>query len=243
MESSQIIKKLEALQEHFKSGDIPALHNHEVHPDVPNSSRENYLYFFNTCSLNFQRLSPATWRSALETWDDKETQFVFFPELVVTSSEEKLRSALLKHKLALQPNKHIAIWLKIAQTLNTHFDNDPRELLKKGNYDASIILEIIQTKMKKDFPYLSGPKLSNYVLFILLHYSDLKLQNTGSISIIPDTHIIKSSAKLGIVDKENENPIKVAKAWNTLLQNTSYSPIDFHSMLWNWSRNNFKPEV
>lgn len=97
--------------------------------------------------------------------------------------------------------------------------------------------------MKKDFPYLSGPKLSNYTLFILLHYSDLQLSNTKSISIIPDTHIMKSSVKLGIVDEKEMNPVSVADAWNKLLKKTEYSPIDFHSILWNWSRNDFKPTI
>lgn len=243
MNHSQILQKLETLKKHFEAGAIPVMHNHEVHPDVPISSRENYLYFINTCSLNFQRSSPATWQSAMKTWDDESTRFVFFPEKVVASSTDNLRAALLKHKLALQPNKHVDIWSRIANTFHTHFNDDPRELFKKGEFDAVKVLNTMQTEMKKDFPYLSGPKLSNYSLFILLHYSDLKLTNTKSISIIPDTHIMKSSVQLGLVGDKSMNPLTVSKVWEELLSDTQYSPIDFHSMLWNWSRNDFKPGV
>ena len=97
--------------------------------------------------------------------------------------------------------------------------------------------------MKKEFPYLSGPKLSNYSLFILLHYSDLKLTNTQKISIIPDTHIMQATVQLGMIDAKKLTPEAVALVWNELLDETEYSPIDFHSMLWNWSRNDFRPRI
>lgn len=243
MNKELILKKLLKLQNSFKRGEIPILHNHEIHPDLPNSSRENYLYFIHTCSLNFQRSSPATWKSAFMTWEDEETRFVFFPEKVADTNLVTLREALLKYKLALQPNKHIEIWSRIAKTFATHFNNDPRELFKQNDYDTVKVLRKLQIEMKKDFPYLSGPKLSNYTLFILLHYSDLALKNTQEISIIPDTHIMKSSVELGIVSYDKMDPINVTNAWRELLNNTNYSPIDFHSLLWNWSRNNFKPSV
>lgn len=243
MDRKTVLQKLERLKAAFAKGEIPILHNHEVNPGLPKDSRENYLYFMLTCSLNFQRSSPVTWKSALATWNDPETNFVFFPEKTVFRNVEVLRAALLKHKLALQPNKHIEIWTKITTTLNSYFDNDPRKLFEKGEFDAAKILSIMQKEMKANFPYLSGPKLSNYVLFILLHYSDLKLTNTRSISIIPDTHIIQTTVKLGMLDEKTATPEKVSRAWYELLDGTQLSPIDFHSMLWNWSRNHFHPSV
>jgi len=116
---------------------------------------ENYLYFIMTCSLNFQRLSPNTWKSALATRNDNETNFVFFPEKVIETKEEILRQALLKHKLALQPNKHIQIRKTISETFHHFFENDPRKLFEQGKYDAGIVLNIVQKDMKKNFPYLS----------------------------------------------------------------------------------------
>ncbi len=238
-----ILQKLEKLKDYFDKGDIPVLHKHEVNPNLPLKSRENYLYFIMTCSLNFQRSSPNTWKSALATWNDQETSFVFFPEKVVRAKEETLRQALLKHKLALQPNKHIQIWKTISGTFHNYFEDDPRNLFKKGNYSSDQVLYIVQKEMKKAFPYLSGPKLSNYFIFILLAYSDLKLKNTHLISIIPDTHIMQATEVLGILKKEEVNPKSVEDAWKELLKDTKYSPIDFHSILWNWSRNNFNPSI
>ncbi len=238
-----ILQKLEKLKKYFENGDIPALHKHEVNPGLPLHSRENYLYFTLTCSLNFQRLSPNTWKSALATWNDSSTRFVFFPEKVVNTDTQSLKDALLKHKLALQPNKHIHIWQVISKTFHDEFDDDPRELFKRNDFDSMLILNTLQGTMKKQFPYLSGPKLSNYLLFILLNYTDLQLKNTHVISIIPDTHIMKATVELGLLSREQVNPKSVERVWQSLLKNTKYSPIDFHSILWNWSRNKFRPKV
>lgn len=243
MNKKQTLEKLKNLKILFETWKIPALHNHEVNPWLEKWSRENYLYFIMTCSLNFQRISPNTWAAALKTWNDDETQFVFFPEKVINTDDEILRKALLKHKLALQPNKHIQIWKTIMQTWHKYFENDPRNLFKKWNYEVENILNIVQKEFKKDFPYLSWLKLSNYFLFILLQYSDLKLKDTYKISIIPDTHIMQATEVLWILPKSEINPTNVELAWKKLLENTEFSPIDFHSILWNWSRNNFIPNV
>jgi hypothetical protein len=243
MDKTETLKKLELLKDHFDNGRIPQLHKHEVNPGLDIGSRENYLYFIMTCSLNFQRSSPKTWQSALDTWNDEGTRFVFFPERVVESQIEDLRTALVKHKLALQPYKHIDIWGRLSKTFNQHFQNDPRKLFELGEYDAEKILQILQKDMKPAFPYLSGLKLSNYSLFILLKYSNLKLRNTESISIIPDTHIMQATSQLGILESDKVNPQNVSLAWKELLKDSGFSPLDFHSILWNWSRNDFKPGV
>lgn len=70
-----------------------------------------------------------------------------------------------------------------------------------------------------------------------------ELKNTGVISIMPDTHIMQATEILGLLEKEKVNPKTTEAAWRELLQDTRYAPIEFHSMLWNWSRNNFQPEV
>lgn len=237
-----ILPKLEKLKYHYENGDIPLLKEHEVNPGLPIGSRENYLYYVMTCCLNFQRLSPNTWKAALATWMDKDTNYVFFPEKSGTVDIEQLRKDLLKHRLALQPNKHTDIWSRIQNTFHTKFEDDPRKLFEMADFDAVKVLQIVQKEMKKDFPYLSGLKLSNYFIFILLHYSDLKLKNVNNISIIPDTHIMKATKELGILE-EGINPKTVEEAWINLLSVTKYSPIEFHSILWNWSRNKFQPTV
>ncbi len=226
----------------FHAGAIPTLASHEVNPGHPKDSRENYLYFTLPPCLNFQRSSPAMWKAALATWEDPETNYLFYPEQVTATPIEKVRADLLKHKLGLQPNKHTEIWTKISQALHEHFANDPREILKAGEMDAQKILDVIQITHKDRFPYLRGPKMANYWLYILSQYTDATFQNMSAISIIPDTHVAQCSVKLGLVS-EGAGPEEIAVAWEKLLEGSGLNPVDMHPVLWNWSRNGFEPEV
>ena len=180
--------------------------------------------------------------SALKTFDDPETNYLYYSEKVVEVEYEKVQNDLNKHKLSLQRNKHTDIWLRISTTLHKLFKDDPREIIAAGDSDVEQILKLIRITNKDDFPYLKGPKLSNYWLYILDHYTDVKLTNKDKLSMIPDTHIIQSTIHLGLVDENAKIP-EIEKAWVELLQDSELSPVDMHAVLWNWSRNGFEPEV
>lgn len=234
--------KVKKLLNYYESGAIPVLSQHEVHPDLPIDSRENYLYFTLPVCINFQRSSPAMWAAALNTWNDETTRYLFFPEELAAIPTEKIRSDLLKHRLGLQPNKHTLIWTTIATTLHEYYGNDPRNIIKEAAEDAGALITLLQVTHKKRFPYLSGPKLSNYWPYILSQYTDVEFTNPQEISIIPDTHVLQASVVLGIVES-GANPQQVEAAWKELLEDTGINPSRVHPALWNWSRNKFQPEV
>lgn len=233
------VKRLLAL---YEQGLIPTLAQHEVNPGLPNGSRENYLYFTLPVCINFQRNSPAMWAAALATWNDEATRYVFFPEKLATAPLEQVRANLVKHRLALQPNKHVLIWTTIARTLHDHYQDDPRAIIAEADSDAGKLITLLQKTHRARFPYLSGPKLSNYWPFILSHYTDVQFANAQEISIIPDTHVLQSSAQLGLT-LANATPLQVELAWKELLRDSGINPSQVHPVLWNWSRNKFRPEV
>jgi len=242
MTQAQQLKRVLKLHDLFQKRKIPTLAQHEVNPGLPKGSRENYLYFTLPPSINFQRQSPAMWAAALKTWNDSETNYLFFPEKVALKTREEVQKDLLKHKLALQLNKHTDIWMTVSKAFSSHFKSDPRELFKRGNWDVIDIHRIIQQDMRKDFPYISGPKMANYWLYILSHYTDAKFKNMQEISIIPDTHVLQCSIKLGLSTLAMSS-VEVAAVWKDLLNGSTLSPVEMHPVLWNWSRNNFLPEV
>lgn len=237
-----ILDRVRALVRHYQDGTIPTLAEHEVHPELPLGSRENYLYFTLPVCINFQRNSPAMWKSALATWNDPGTNYLFFPELTAAVPREKVQADLLRHKLGLQPNKHTDIWLAISSSLHANFADDPRNIIKEAENDAGKLIQLLQIERRKDFPYLSGPKLSNYWPYILSQYTDAQFKNMHEISIIPDTHVIQSSIVLGLVPDTAGVP-QVEAAWRDLLKDSGISPVTVHPVLWNWSRNRFRPEV
>lgn len=242
MQKELLLKKLRNLKSLFDNDAFPKTHNHEVNPGLPKESPENYVYFTLPVSINFQRSSPAMWASALKTYEDDATRYLFSPARVIETPREKVIVDLTKHKLGLQRNRHTDIWIALSKTLNRDFQNNPRNVLDQNKFLVSKIIDFLRFERKKDFPYLSGPKMSNYWLFILSKYTDAIFKDSENISIVPDTHIIQSSKKLGLVG-ERATPDEVADVWFDLLRGTELKPIDLHSVLWNWSRNGFKPEL
>jgi hypothetical protein len=218
----------------------------DSNPGLDKSSKDNFHYFTLPMALNYQRNSYKLWEAAVAAYEDPETNFIFSPEKVVSTSEEALRSALMKHKVALQPNRHPSIWRTICGTLTEHYQGDVRNLLTHNSYDISLVLNDVQIKHKKGFPYLSGHKIANYWLYVISQYTDAKLKNKICLSIAPDTHIIQASVMLGVIESGNDqNAVRtdVAKAWEKILVGTDLCPIDVHTPLWLWSRRHFEPSV
>ena len=180
-------------------------------------------------------------QAALKTREDPETNYLFFPEQVVTKEFTQIQKDLIKHKLSLQPNKHTQIWFALCKAFNELWNNDPRNLLQKHHYDVIGIQNELQSN-KKTYPYLNGSKMCDYWMFIMSHYTDIQLQNKHKLSIIPDTHIQQASIVLGLTTKQDD-PEAVKQKRFDLLDDTDLYPVDLHSMLWNRSRNDFKPEV
>lgn len=242
MLDKKIIQKVETLYLLYKNGKVSGPEQHEVNPGLPKDSRQNYLYFTLPCCINFQRSSPAMWASALSTYSDPETNYLFFPEKVVQRSHDDVKAGLIKHKLALQTHKHPMIWGAISETLYKYYDSDPRRVLSESGHDVIRLIETLQKTKKDIFPYLGGAKLSNYWLFILDSFTDVKLKNLNEISIIPDTHVIKSTINLGLAT-EGVQAAEVESVWRKVLKETGISPTEMHSALWRWSRNGFSPDL
>src|SRR6266496_73117 len=236
------LAQVQRLLDYFKSGAIPRPAQHEVHPELPKGGRDNYLYFTLPVCINFQRSSPAMWAAALSTYQDRATRYVFYPELLAEAEPARVRADLTKYKLALQPNRHVLIWTTIARTLHERYHDDPREILAEANHDAARLIQLLQLTHRAQFPYLCGPKLSNYWPYILSQFTDVQLTSAHEISIIPDTHVLQSIVRLGLVPP-GASALHVERAWRELLAGTDLVPSQLHSVLWHWSRNKFHPSV
>jgi hypothetical protein len=226
----------------YQNGGLTGPQIHEVHPGLSLGSRENYLYFTLPCCINYQRSSPALWQSALDTWDDEETRYLFFPERVSEEIVAQICHDMRKHRLAVQTFKHPLIWRTIGRTLFEHYGSDPRAILEEGNYDVPILIRHLQTEKRDRFPYLGGIKLSNYWLFILSRFTDARFLRLEELSIIPDRHIVRSTVRLGLAD-ERVKPQEVEALWRPLLKELGILPTEMHPVLWAWSRGGFVPEV
>lgn len=244
MNKSDILNKVDKLIEMYNKGLLGGeVMPEDANPHLPFKSKENYLYYTLPMALNYQRNSYTLWEGALKTYNDKDTKFVFNPKEVIKRTFEDVQSALVKYKVALQKQKQTEIWITLCHTICDLFDGDIRKLFDMHDNDVDKIREFIQVKNKKRFPYLSGNKICNYYMYVIYQYTDRQYKNIEMLTVAPDTHVCKSTYRLGLITEEEFNSSNVQKividAWQKLFVGTKYKPIDVHTPLWLWSRNGF----
>ncbi len=212
----------------------------DVHPNFAHDE-ERLVYFTLPMALNYQRNSYALREWATKTYDDAMTRRVFAIQQSATATISELQTALWQYKIALQPNKHTATWATIAKTIHENRWS-VTWLLESVDYDFLKLQQCIQKDYKKWFPYLSWPKIFHYRCYILGEYCSVVLKNKQYIDIAPDTHVIQCSVKLGVITEQESQSLSredISQRWRDTLAGTWITPIDMHSPLWFWSRNNF----
>jgi hypothetical protein len=239
--SQKILANCKILLAAYKDGILGQTRMPEdSHPEFL-AIEERLTYFTLPMALNYQRDSYKLWEAALKAYNDPKTNDIFSIKAVSEMNVDELRKKLLKHKVALQPNKHTLTWKSIADTVSAEWGSLEAFFSAHDN-DFVAIRQTLQVDRKKGFPYLSGPKIFNYWSFIMSTYGGVKLKNRSQIGIAPDTHITKCSVLLGVITStEAETLTKdvISERWIDILKGTGIDPIDMHPPLWFWSRNNF----
>lgn len=236
----EILRKVISIVRAYNSGKMGDIHFPEdSKPDFKNLE-EKISYYTLPMSINYQRDSYTLWINAKKTFEDKEAKCIF--DVNANLDETSIRDYLMRYKLALQPNNHVKIWKTILQTVRTNF-NSFENLINENDKDYLKLRDCLQMKNKKGFPYLSGPKIFNYWVFILMKDVGIEIKNKKYIEIAPDTHVIKASVKLGLITEQMAKRFskeEVSKIWRELLENSVFDPIDVHEPLWFWSKGGFK---
>lgn len=248
MNKKAMLDKVDKLMVMYKNGELGGeIMPEDANPNFKKDSLENYLYFTLPMALNYQRNSYTLWESALKTYNDGETRFVFNPKVCLEKSFEEVQYALTKYKVALQKQKQTEIWLALCNTFVEMFDGDIRKLFDELDNDVNRIKDFIQKENKKKFPYLSGAKICNYWMYVIYQYTDRRYKNIECLTVAPDTHVCKTTHRLGLItdDEYNSSNVQqiVIERWEDLFKGTKYKPIDIHTQLWLWSRNGFKEEI
>ncbi|MCX6789435.1 MAG: hypothetical protein NTZ42_02390 [Candidatus Gribaldobacteria bacterium] len=221
MNRDEIINNCRTLLAAYKNGGLgQTTMPEESHPEfADNEIEERLAYFTLPMALNYQRDSYKLWQAALATYNDEATKKVFSLSEAAAMNPADLRERLTKYRLALQPNRHIEIWQKIAKTIFQKWQT-LENLLRAADYDFLQLRDIIQKEYRQGFPYLSGPKIFNYWSFIISTYGQSPLTNRDFIEIAPDTHIIKCSVLLGVITEDEAQKLsksQISQRWRELL--------------------------
>ena len=243
-----MLEKVYKLKELYDNGLLGGeLLPEDNNPNLDKESLENIIYFTLPMALNYQRNSYTLWESSLKTWNDNDTRFVFDIDSVLSKDYFEVQSALIKYRVALQKDKQTTIWIKLCRTIKDKFNGDIRNLFIECDYDVDKIRKYMQVDHKKEFPYLSGLKLCDYWMYIMYIYCGIKFKNIEHIRVATDSHVCRSTYKLGLITLEeyNSNNVQeiVINRWTDLLKNEDIKMIDISNALWLWSRTGFISEI
>lgn len=238
MNNQAIIARCNILLKAYQTGRMGACPMPEDSHPIFTDKEKQLAYFTLPMSLNYQRDSYKLWTACNQTFNDSSTNEVFDLKASASMQEEELRIKLLKHKIALQPTKHVATWRAISKTIVRNWGS-LSSLIEGIQQDYIQLRQLIQCDHKKGFPYLSGPKIFNYWCYILMRYCQVPFKNRNLIDIAPDTHITQASVKLGLITNQEAEQLskdELSLRWRTLLEGSGIDPIDMHPPLWFWSR-------
>ena len=133
----KVLKKVDILYNMWKKGSLSdEVMTEDKNPHLDKSSLENYIYFTLPMALNYQRNSYKLWESALNTYNDKETNFVFNPKICLEKSFKEVQYVLVKYKIALQKQKQTEIWISLCKTFAELYDGDIRKLFDLLDIDV-----------------------------------------------------------------------------------------------------------
>ncbi len=216
----------------------------DAHP-TPAEPGELAAYFTLGMCLNYQRDSYALWRACTRTFGDPERRWVFDMHAVAVANPEDLSEALARHRIALQPNRQPQIWRRVAQGFVRHAGGSVQTAFEANGFDLAAVRDFI-TERRAEFPYLCGPKIVNYWLYVMSSYLRWPFVNRAALSVAPDRHVISASIRLGLIEASEGGgaavPHLIAERWANVLVHTQLTPIDMHTPLWLWGRAGF-PEV
>jgi hypothetical protein len=106
-------------------------------------------------------------------------------------SPQDLQQDLLRYKVALQPNRHPQIWRRVADGFCRHSNASVLRMFETHDFNLVAVREFI-TGHKADFPYLCGPKIVNYWLYVL---SSLTLNGPSQAALVSPLPLIATSSQ------------------------------------------------
>ncbi|WP_457568721.1 N-glycosylase/DNA lyase [Desulfurobacterium sp.] len=192
-------------------------------------------------ALDYMRDARKLWDSAIETLKDKSLRWIFCPEEVVKKGREKLKKALLKHKIAIRKERDTDIWWNISRTIAGEFGGSFLSFFDNFDYMVDeTYKQLDDEKWHKKFPNLSGRKIFPHWIRILSEkVENLPFGNIDKLPIPVDVHVTRATFTTGCITgtykaKSITRTVRnlVVKVWDEALKNEGIPPISMFRPLW-----------
>jgi endonuclease III len=152
-------------------------------------SLEHALYFTFVISIDYSTDAVKLWRNSRETYE-------LYPERFEPSEimafEDRTVVSFVRGLGARYPKSGANTWKRISKVLVEKYAGDPRKMTP----EPSSIMEI-KSKLN-DFPYLKGPKLSNFYLRAMGESGLLKISDFDMLDIPVDIQVARFTTYTGV---------------------------------------------
>jgi hypothetical protein len=157
--------------------------------NLTTGSLEHALYFTFVISIDYSTDALKLWRNSRETYELYPERFV--PKEIM-ALEDRTVVGFVRGLGARYPKSGANAWKRISKVLVEKYAGDPRNMTP----EASSISEI-KSKLS-DFPYLKGPKLSNFYLRAMGESGLLKISDFDKLDIPVDIQVARFTTYTGV---------------------------------------------
>ena len=196
-------------------------------------SREHALYLTYVISVDYMTDAEKLWRNSRGAYELYPERFK--PENIATMGERTLR-AFVRRLGARFSTTGASTWKKISSILLNKYDGDPRNLTSQP-----LTIEEVKEKIK-DFPYLRGPKLTNFYIRAMSETGLFKVTNLEELDIPVDKQVARFSMYTGVVKLLSEQfqgcvhepPLRglIEEAWRNAAKKFGTPPWKLDEPIW-----------
>ncbi|UCE16105.1 MAG: N-glycosylase/DNA lyase [Candidatus Bathyarchaeota archaeon] len=201
--------------------------------NLKEGSKEHALFLTYVISIDYMTDAVKLWkksRGAYELYPER-----FTPETILKFSPRTVET-LVKNLGARFYSNAAKTWIKISKLLIDKYESDPRNITQQPS-----TLEEIKEKIK-EFPYLRGPKLTNFYIRAMGETGLFKVKNLKKLDIPVDKQVARFSMYTGVirllseqfVGCVHEEPLRslIEEAWRNAAKKLGTPPWKLDEPIW-----------
>jgi len=219
---------------HTEKHSLVSMPEYQLPRNLQPGSREHANYLTYIISIDYMTDAEKLWRNARGAYELYPERFS--PEKILAASDRTLQVFL--RRLGARYGSYAAkTWKRISKILLDRYRGDPRNITTQ----PSMIEEI---KRKLDvFPYLRGPKLTNFYIRAMGETGLLKVKNLEELDIPVDKQVTRFTTYTGVVKFlsskfqgcANDDPLRsvIQEAWREAARALEIAPWKLDEPIWN----------
>ena len=201
--------------------------------NLEEGTREYALYLTYVISIDYMTDAEKLWkrsRGAYELYPER-----FTPEKILKVSPRTVET-FVKNLGARFYSSAAKTWIKISNVLVDKYDGDPRNLTSQP-----LTIEEIKEKIE-EFPYLRGPKLTNFYIRAMGETELFKVKNLDELDIPVDKQVARFTmytGVLGLLSEQfqgcvHEPPLRdlIEEAWRNAAKKLGIPPWKLDEPIW-----------